>query len=289
MKIALIFNKDRADTTGIYYEHVLRESGLKFEHFSLENIKRITGSFDLYLRIDHGDYKFDLPDYFHPAVFLAIDTHLKKPYKKILRQAGHYDFVFSAQKEGAERLSRALKKEVVWIALACDPQIHKRLVSAKEYDVGFVGSYGAKGGYREKLLLEVKKVFPCSFIGQAPFTQMSRIYSASKIGLNYSLNNDINMRIFEILSCGALAVTNKLENNGFGRLFIEGEHLLIYRKKEELIDLIRYYLSHDKEREEIAQAGWRQAVNYHTYKHRLAEIFEIIRRSDENKFKDLKL
>jgi len=289
MKIALIFNKDRADTTGCYYERVLKESNLDFKHFTTQSASEIGAGFDLYLRIDHGDYKYDLPVSFHPAAFLAIDTHLKKPYRKILRQARHYDFVFTAQKEGAQKLTKALKKKVEWIAHACDPEIHKKLNLKKKYAVGFVGSYGGEGSKRQELLLKVKSQFPASFIGNAPHMQMSKIYSSSKIGINYSLNNDINMRMFEILGCGAMLITNKIEENGFNELFEEGRHVVIYETKEELLTLIDYYLLHREEREKITRAGYELAINQHTYKHRLKKMFEVIRQVDPAKFRQLEL
>ncbi len=289
MKIALIFNKDRADTTGCYYERVLRESSLDFEHFTTQCAREINANFDLYLRIDHGDYKYDLPASLHPAAFLAIDTHLKKPYKKILRQAKHYDFVFAAQKEGAQKLTKVLRKKVEWIAHACDPKIHRKLNLEKKYAVGFVGSYGGRGSEREELLLEVKSQFPSSFIGGALHTQIAEIYSSSRIGINYSLNNDINMRMFEILSCGTMLITSKIKENGFAELFKEGLHLVTYETKKELMVLIDYYLRHDEERERIARAGYELVKSRHTYKHRLRKIFDVIKQADPTKFRQLEL
>ncbi len=289
MRIALLFNKDRDDTTGCYFERVLKKSNLEFKHFPVEGFKKVRERFDLYLRIDHGDYKFDISKRLHPAVFLAIDTHLKKPYKKILHQAKHYDFVFASQKEGAEKLSQDLKRKVFWLPLACEPEIHKRENIEKRYDVGFVGSFGGKGSLREDILLTVKREFPNSFIGKAHYTEMSKIYSSSKIGLNCSLNNDINMRMFEILSCGTMLLTNRIKDNGFGELFVENRHLIVYNSKEELIGLIRYYLENDRERETIARSGYDLAINYHTYKDRLSKMFAIIRQWDEDRFRDLKL
>jgi len=289
MKIALIFNKDRADTTGCYYERALERSNLDFRHFPTQEGKYIPAEFDLYLRIDHGDYKYDIPHRFQPSAFLAIDTHLKKPYKKILRQTKHYDFVFATQKQGAQMLSQALRKKVEWIPLACDPKIHKKLELTKTYDVGFVGSYGGKGSYREELLLGIKAQFPNSFIGSAPHTKMSEIYSSSKIGINYSLNNDINMRIFEILSCGTMLLTSEIKDNGLSDLFKEGEHLVTYKTKEQLIDLINYYLRHEEERRRIAKAGYKLVINHHTYHNRLTKMLEIMRASDPVKFSGLNL
>ena len=290
MKIALVFNKDRMDTTGIYFQRVLKRSSLEFDHYPAEGSKElIKDKYDLYLRIDHGDYKYDLPKNFRPAAFLAIDTHLEKPFKKICRQAKHYDFLFATQKEGVQRLSEALKREVYWMPLACDPEIHKNENTEKIHDVGFVGSYGGAGSPREEALLCVKNRFKNSFIGNAPHKEMGRIYSASKIGINYSLNNDINMRIFEILSSGAMLLTSEVEGNGFDELFRDGEHLATYKNKEELVEKINYYLLHDNEREAIAKRGYELVISKHTYKIRLENMFSIIRENSQDEFEALKL
>lgn len=290
MKIALIFNKDRADTTGTYFERVLQKSRqVDYKHFPLEGFSKPDEDFDLFLRIDHGDYKYDLPQELHPAAFLAIDTHLKKPFKKIVRQAGHYDFLFATQKEGARRLEKKLKRPVYWIPLACDPEIHRQLDTPKKYDVGFVGSYGGAGSLRENTLKKIKKKYPHSFIGNAPHLKMSGIYSSSRIGINFSLNNDINMRIFEVLSCGAMLITSRIEKNGLDELFEERKHLITYETSSELINLIDYYLEHKEEREHIAGAGHQLAIKKHTYKNRLRYMFDIIREKDKTRFKGLKL
>jgi hypothetical protein len=83
MKIALIYNYESPLTTGAYIERVIKNSGIKYELFGVKNPLGIPQGFDLYFRIDHGDYNFDIPEDLHPAIFYVIDTHLKKPYKKI--------------------------------------------------------------------------------------------------------------------------------------------------------------------------------------------------------------
>jgi spore maturation protein CgeB len=273
MKIALIFNKEREDTTGCYFEKVLRKSSHSIEHFWTKDAYNIKPEYDLYLRIDHGDYKYDIPEYLHPAAFLVIDTHIRKPYKKIEKQVSHYDFIFCAQKEGAEKLKRRRKIDTSWLPLACDPEIHKKIDIKKKFDVAFVGTEGKKS-LRSILLRKLREKYPHSFLGTATYTDIAKIYSSSKIGFNYSINNDINMRIFEVMSCGSLLLTNFIKNNGFEELFEDRKHLVIYRSRKELFKLIDYYLSHEKEREYIAQNGHNLVIQRHTYTHRLKAMFE---------------
>lgn len=98
MKIAVICNKPKEETTGIYIEKVIKNAQINYEHFWTKDSEGILKDFDLYFRIDNGDYAYDLPDDLHPAVFYVIDTHLRKSFKRICRQVSHYDVVFCAQK-----------------------------------------------------------------------------------------------------------------------------------------------------------------------------------------------
>jgi spore maturation protein CgeB len=275
MKIALIYNYESPLTTGAYIERVIKNSGIKYELFGVKNPLGIPQGFDLYFRIDHGDYNFDIPDDLHPAIFYVIDTHLKKPLKKIKRQVKHYDIVFCAQKEGVETLRREVKVDAQWLPLACDPGIHKNLGSPKKYDIGFVGRDAQKFA-RGKQLQLLRKKFTDSFIGQIDFQQMSEIYSASRIGFNSSIANDINMRIFEIMASGCFLLTNRIKKNGLYELFEEGKHLVTYRNDREMIKLILYYLGHENEREQIARQGYELICAKHTYFHRVQTLFNYI-------------
>jgi len=275
MKIALIYNHESPSTTGAYIEAVLKKTGLDYRVFGVSDPGAVPPGFDLYLRIDHGDYKFDIPEKLRPAVFWVIDTHLPKPYKKIKRQIRHYDVVFCAQKNGAQRLKKETGIDCHWLALGCDPEIHRKLASPKRYDIGFVGRNAMKfaRGRQMKLL---KEKYPQSFIGPMDFAKMSEIYSASKIGFNSSIVNDINMRVFEIMACGCFLLTNLIRDNGLEDLFVEGEHLVTYKNDRQLLELADHYLENDKEREAIALQGYDLVVKRHTYFHRAQTMFNYI-------------
>jgi len=288
MKIALIYNKESEATTGAYIEKVVKNAGIPYEHFWTEKAYLIPEEFDLYFRIDHGDYKYDIPHNFHPAIFYAIDTHLKKPYKKIKKQITHYDVVFCAQKEGAEKLFKATKKDIHWLPLGCDLTIHKKNDVSKKHDIGFVGRDAQKFA-RGKQLRILKQKYCNSHIGKADYRKMSEIYSGSKIGFNSSIINDINMRVFEIMASGCFLLTNDIKNNGLQDLFTKGKHLVVYKNDKELLELIDYYLSHEQEREKIALAGYNEVVNNHTYYHRVQKMFNYIAFKLGGKFNDLRI
>jgi len=280
MRLALIFNKDREDTIGRYFEHAAAGLGIEFDHFRTSDTG-IPAGYDLYLRIDHGDYKYDIPEHLKPSAFYAIDTHLEKPYKKIKEQARHYGFVFCAQKSGVVKLKRDIGIEAEWIPIACDPEIHKDLKIERRLDIAFVGTEG-KNNLRGELLKALALRYPNSYIGRADPRLMSNIYSSAKVGFNYSINNDINMRMFEVLSCGALLVTNRIKGgSGFNELFCDGKNAAVYGSGtgscgsgSELFNKIDFYLSHAEERKRIAGEGHSLAVSRYTYKVRLKQMLE---------------
>ena len=272
MRLALIFNKDREDTIGRYFEHAAAGLGIEFDHFRTSDTG-IPAGYDLYLRIDHGDYKYDIPEHLKPSAFYAIDTHLEKPYKKIKEQARHYGFVFCAQKSGVVKLKRDIGIEAEWIPIACDPEIHKDLKIERRLDIAFVGTEG-KNNLRGELLKALALRYPNSYIGRADPRLMSNIYSSAKVGFNYSINNDINMRMFEVLSCGALLVTNRINDNGFEELFSDGKNVISYASPEELYKKISHYLANEEETKKVAAAGYTLAVSSCTYKDRLKKMLE---------------
>jgi len=245
------------------------------EHFPPERLAELPADHDLYLCVDDGlDYAFS--QRLHPSAFWAIDTHLD--FARALRRAKEFDFVFAAQKEGAERLQREGIAHCEWLPLACDPEIHRSLDFArdkllegeKRWDVAFVGH--VFGEARRQLLEQVQRRFPNSFVGQVPHTEMAEVYSRARIVINASLANDLNMRVFEALSCGALLITNHLEDNGQEELFQDRVHLVEYRTPEEALELIAYYLAHEEERERIAAAGHAEVIAKHTYRHRMERL-----------------
>jgi len=291
MKIALISHHPASGTTyspAHYMENALRDSRIIYEHFDICQASSIPSGFDLYFRIDHGDYKDDIQADKHPAVFYVIDSHLKKPFKKIAKQARHYDVVFCAQQPSVEPLRKKAKTDVQWVPLGCDPRIHPKLDIPKKYDIGFVGRDAVKFDRGRHLSL-LKEKFPNSFIGLTPSTEMTQIYSASKIGFNSSIQNDVNMRVFEILSCGCFLLTNKIKNDGLYEILEEGKHFVTYTHEKDLLDKAGYYLSHDHEREVIARAGHERVLQHYTYFHTLQRIFNYLAFKFGGKFNDLRL
>jgi tetratricopeptide (TPR) repeat protein len=81
-------------------------------------------------------------------------------------------------------------------------------------------------------------------------------YASSLIGLNASMNGDLNMRTFEILAGGALLLTDRLAPaSGLYDILKENHEFVTYDTVPELVEHARYLLDHPTEAQAIADAG----------------------------------
>jgi GT2 family glycosyltransferase/2-polyprenyl-3-methyl-5-hydroxy-6-metoxy-1,4-benzoquinol methylase/tetratricopeptide (TPR) repeat protein len=273
-RVALVFdNTARPETTGLYCRRALGNL-VEVEHFLPDELKALAAkrfcpanSFDLYLNVDDG-LRYRMPDQLRPAAYWAIDTHMDFAWS--LEKSKDFDFVFAAQRDGAEQLLEAGIATASWLPLACDPAIHGKHKVQKSIDVCFVGNL--LGQERTELIELIRRRFKNTFVGRRFFEQMASTYSASKIVFNRSVKNDLNMRVFEALCSGSLLVTNDLSENGQEELFKGGVHLATYTNAEDLIETIKFYLDHVEQREQIATAGRTEVHSKHTYLHRMLQL-----------------
>ena len=106
------------------------------------------------------------------------------------------------------------------------------------------------------------------------YEQMPLVFRRSKINLNISLRSiksGIPLRAFDILGSGGFLLSNYQAD--FLDDFIPGEDFVYYESKEDLLDKIDYYLTHEEERIAIAASGHDKVAANHTFRHRVREMF----------------
>ena len=107
-------------------------------------------------------------------------------------------------------------------------------------------------------------------------TEMPIIFHQSKINLNLtakSIRSGLSLRIFDVLGCEGFLITNYQAE--LPEHFNIGEDLEAYTSLDDLMGKCEYYLSHNKERQEIAHNGFEKVKKYHTYDIRLTQMLEI--------------
>ncbi len=101
-------------------------------------------------------------------------------------------------------------------------------------------------------------------------------YAGSLIGLNASMNGDLNMRVFEILAGGALLLTDRLAPaSGLDLLLREGRDYIGYSSPEELVERAEHLLAHPAEASAIAASGARWFSEHYSEAHRRRAFAEL--------------
>lgn len=85
--------------------------------------------------------------------------------------------------------------------------------------------------------------------------------SGAKIGLSINIANDVDLyhsdRFINYISCGTCVLARRVPQTN--KLFADKEHVRYFDTKEEFFELADWYLKHDQQRQEIAQAGMARA------------------------------
>lgn len=149
---------------------------------------------------------------------------------------------------------------------------------------------------RTKLLTLLSEHFPVALYSDAPlpdaagidyrgtvdyWTQMPKVFYNSRINLNVTMRNirtGLPLRMFDIMGCEGFLLTNYQAE--IASLFEPGRDLVVYESFDDCLKKAGYYLEHEDERRTIAENGYRKICAHHTYDHRIAEMFEILKREN---------
>src|SRR5262249_32633673 len=85
----------------------------------------------------------------------------------------------------------------------------------------------------------------------------------------------LKMRDFDGPMSGSCYVTH--DSPDLRLVYKVGEELVTYRSVDDCVEKVRWYLSHEDERERVARAGRARALADHTWEHRFKELFDTLR------------
>jgi hypothetical protein len=122
--------------------------------------------------------------------------------------------------------------------------------------VAFVGQIGAMHGWRQRLLEQIAAADVPLRAGTATRAQAAAMYAQSLVSFNGSLNGDLNMRVFEVLSAGGFLLTDRLSQQaGLQLLLRPGQDFECYEDAEELLDKLAFYRRSPGAALQIAEQG----------------------------------
>lgn len=194
-----------------------------------------------------------------PKVLCVGDTHhMESPLRTMVgyaKQAGYDYIVSSHNRHHLHWFVSAGFANVAWIpGLKARhlPQAPQPRLSG----IGFVGNAADTHPLRRTLLDALRDAGLHLAVGTASREEAARLYAQALLGFNSSLNGDLNLRIFEILSGGACLLTDRLApQSGLSLILEEDRHFIGYDGPEELVDKARFHLAHPDAALAIGTAG----------------------------------
>lgn len=228
---------------------------------------------DLIFQGDHSGplIHAGLEKYSIPKVWYAVDVHLHYHWYK--HYAVLFDKVFCAQKNFVDVMS-TYTPDVEWLPVFY-LGAHTSFVpwDQRTHFISFVGSMdGIKNPQRVALFDQLKKHGIKVNIVSGLYEP---VYSNSKIVINQSVANDLNLRFFEAAGCGALLITDRLTHS-MNEILTPDEDYLVYShgNVDELIEKIHWVRDNDKAAEAMARRAQLKIINNHLEIHRATRVIE---------------
>lgn len=293
-KILILYhtNQGRNDGPPLYWWDTMKnQMGLDVTHLAPEGDISRFGGFDYTFWVDYGedglpvDHTWKIPKNCGKTIYVCSDAHIDNGYR--YEKAKEFDYVFFNQKRFTEEYKPKKGQKVFFLPHAGSPTAYPKFDIVKKYDVGFIGHIqdikNYNGFTRTDFLDRMFREFPNFYFGTRNpvkpeanmFEDASKHFGESRIALNISIKDDLNMRLFEILASGSFQLTNYLPTLADIGL-VDGEHIVTYKTLEEAVEKAKYYLEHEEEREKIAQAGYEWFSKQGTYQHRVEAVLKAV-------------
>lgn len=154
-----------------------------------------------------------------------------------------------------------------------------------KYDVCCLFDFNDKqpNSNRSKIVLEVGKYDGAKFVGTVN-RNSERYCSVNEEYYNILKNSKIivtanpysyegDYRLYEALLSGNLVLCDEMLGNKLLKYpFVNKEHLVYYKNTDEILELIKYYINNEEERNNIAINGKEYVLKYHKFSDRVNEV-----------------
>ena len=107
--------------------------------------------------------------------------------------------------------------------------------------------------------------------------EMPKVFRDSKINLNItlrSIESGIPLRALDVMGAGGFLLTNYQPE--IAEYFVNGEEVVMFESKEDMLYKIAYYLEHEEERRQIAYNGWKKVQQHFSYDVQVKKMLDII-------------
>lgn len=242
------------------------------------------GTFDLNILVDYGEDGLNIPlDWTIPSpnAYWVADSHLGYDYR--LKRAREFDHVFISHSPSIDRFIKdgIDPDKIHYLPWAAEQECFKPYPIIEKYDWSFIGHLNNE--FRIDLVDRFCKEWPLGSHGyfgarrsEIPgynvMDDCAKKFSMSRIILNEAVKEDLNMRVFEALACRRFLLTEEVPD--LLKHFQDGVHLRTFKTVDEAVEIAKYYLAYPEDRGIMAEAGYREFLDKHTYMHRAKEILK---------------
>lgn len=194
-----------------------------------------------------------------PKVLCVGDTHhLNRPLTDMIayaRRAG-FDFIVSSHNRPHLRwFGEAGFAKLAWIPGLKARHLPRPIKDGRASQVCFIGQSDFHPR-RQRLLKALRQNSVPLLARQATREASADFYARSVASLNASLNGDLNLRVFEVLSAGGCLLTDRLSpQSGLDTILSEDKDFCAYGSPEELLDKARFLLREPAAALALARAG----------------------------------
>jgi spore maturation protein CgeB len=220
--------------------------------------------------------------------------------------------VFLTMSEGLVAEFKKYNPHVFWLTQAFEPSSFEiREITQKDErfyssDVTFIGNLGSKAQYLERrgaienvidaglrmkwwgpriprkfstlplIFGKLGRAYGGKFVWGEEYAKIARL---AKVFLAFDsmphVRKSMSARMYTAVGCGAFYMC--LHVDGIEEVLEPGKEIVTFQSREEMIDLLRYYVGRDKLRRKISDAGRKRILHEHTYKTRIRQLTDIVK------------
>lgn len=208
----------------------------------------------------------------------------------VMATVSKYDLFFAKDPAVVNVLRLAGHNNLRYLPEGYDSECYKKVKSQKNYsaDVSLMGyQYDYRMMFTSNLsefdlklwgkIVGDKTLFPdidrYAVNRYMSVEEKNIIFNSTKINLNIHHAGEVNsanVRLFEICGSGGFQIVDY--KPCLEEFFKIGKEIVCYKDMDDLKKKIKYYLAHEKERKNIAEAGHRRAINDHKIQDRLKQL-----------------
>jgi hypothetical protein len=184
-----------------------------------------------------------------------------------------------------EIMKEELKIPVVYLPWSFDSTAFYNSYQPRTINLSFLGTTHGTVYHDRLLLKDLMTAIPRSVFlgglrdfGSLIVKETANVYCRSKISVSVASSRDFLLaKYFEIPACQAMLLCQDVP--GLKDIFTDSDSCVLFNKDfSDFYEKYAYYLTHEDQREFIAQRGYDLVHNKHTHEIRAKEFIEILKR-----------